>query len=43
MNNAPQYNNQLQCGVPNAITGLMVQEPDMAKCVIDLTNKKIIV
>lgn len=32
------HNVQAKCGVPNAITGLMVEEPDAAKCAIDLNN-----
>lgn len=35
------HNSQLKCGVPDAITGLMVQEPDATKCVIDLNKAKI--
>jgi len=37
---SPRYNNQLQCGVPSAIHGLMVQDPGAAKCVIDLQQAK---
>ena len=40
VNSAPQFNNQLQCGVPNAMTGLMAQEPEMAQCVINLQQQK---
>jgi hypothetical protein len=36
----PGFNNQLQCGVPSAIHGLMVQDPGAAKCVIDLQRAK---
>ncbi len=39
-NNAVQYNNQIQCGAPSAITALFTQEPDTAKCIVDLTNQK---
>ena len=40
VNSAHQFNNQLQCGVPNAMTGLMAQEPEMAQCVINLQQQK---
>ena len=40
VNSAYQFNNQLQCGVPNAMTGLMAQEPEMAQCVINLQQQK---
>lgn len=33
-------NPQLKCGVPSAITGLITQEPDATKCVINMNNKK---
>lgn len=35
-----RFNNQLQCGIPTAISGLMAQEPEMAKCVVNLERSK---
>ena len=35
-----RFNNQLQCGIPNAMTGLMASEPEMAQCVINLNQSK---
>lgn len=40
VNSSPGYNNQLQCGVPDAIRGLMVQDPNATKCVLDLQKAK---
>ena len=39
-NGAVQFNNQLQCGIPNAMTGLMARKPKMAECVINLERSK---
>lgn len=39
-NGSVRFNNQLQCGVPNAITGLMASEPGAAQCVINLEQSK---
>ena len=39
-NGAVQFNNQLQCGIPNAMTGLMTRNPKMAECVINLEQSK---
>jgi hypothetical protein len=39
-NGAVQFNNQLQCGIPNAMTGLMARKPKMAECVINLEQSK---
>ena len=39
-NSAIQYNNQIQCGIPDAITGLIAGEPDLSKCAIDIQNFK---
>ena len=40
VNQAPQLNNQLQCGIPNAMTGIIAQEPELAQCVINLQQQK---
>jgi hypothetical protein len=37
---SPLYNNQLQCGVPNPLTGLMATEPAKADCVNKLMMKQ---
>lgn len=37
---APQLNNQLQCGIPNSITGLISRKPEKAQCVIQLEQQK---
>ena len=39
-NGTVQFNNQLQCGIPNAMTGLMARKPKMAECVINLEQSK---
>jgi len=39
-NGTPLFNNQLQCGSPNAMTGLMARKPKMAECVINLEQSK---
>ena len=39
-NGSVRFNNQLQCGIPNATTGLMASEPEMAQCVINLEQSK---
>jgi len=40
VNDSSQYNNQLQCGVHNAMTGLMTNEPGKTQCVLDLQRAK---
>ena|SRR5437868_4993163 len=40
VNSSPAYNNQLQCGVPNAMTGLITENPAATKCVLDLQQAK---
>ena len=39
-NGSVRFNNQLQCGVPSAMTGLMASEPGAAQCVINLEQSK---
>ena len=39
-NGTVRFNNQIQCGIPNAITGLIAQEPDMTRCVLNLQQSK---
>ena len=35
-----RFNNQLQCGIPTAMTGLMTRKPKMAQCVVNLEQSK---
>jgi len=39
-NGTVRFNNQIQCGIPNAMTGLIAQEPDMTQCVLNLQQSK---
>ena len=35
-----RFNNQLQCGIPTAMTGLITKNPKMAQCVVNLEQSK---
>ena len=39
-NGTPLFNNQLQCGIPNAMNGLTASEPELTRCVINLEQAK---